>query len=817
MKKHILLIISIIFITLSSSAQITKIRGVITDEVTKESIPFVSVTFLGTSSGTITDFEGTFFLEARVQQDTVVISCVGYLNDTITVNKFGYTEINHSLKENPVILTEIVVDVSVNPAIAMFKKVTKNRKRNNPERYKTYSYEQYNKMELDISNIDSQLADEKFMKQFKFVFNNIDTSASTGQTYLPVMISETLSEYHFQKRPKRRKEVIKATQFSGFENESISKFSGQMYLNINVYDNYIQLVEKQFVSPVAINGLLVYEYFLTDSMFIDDNWCYQMTYKPRRKHEYTFRGDMWIADTTFAVKKITARIDKDVNVDFIQNLHFKHKFEAINDSLWFPVEEELFIDFNISKKTSGFLGRKNTYRKNVKVNEEFPKGFFTKGSPKEIITAKDATKKDTAFWAENRHAELSGKEKNIYAVADSIQNIPAFRTVSDFVILIASGYYEFGWFEYGPFGNTYSTNAIEGHRFRVGGQTGYPFSKDIRLNGYLAYGTLDKKFKYGFGAEYKVKANQWTKLKVQYEKDLIQLGLSPNAFDQHNIMAVMLARTESNSLLSQKNFQIGLERDIKKGLTFNLNLRQRELSPVGEVQFIKNKESISRLSETEIEAGLRIAFNEEFMETTFSRMSLGTVYPKTGINVTYGFPLENYSDYEYTKIELTYEHQFFLGPIGKFQYGGQAGKIFGNVPFPLLKLHEGNETLIFDPYSYNMMYLYEFASDEYFGLYAEHHFQGLFLNKVPVIRKLKMREIAYAKGVIGRLSPENRDEFTFPGSLSDVSKPYMEVGAGLENILTFFRADVIWRLTHTDNENKDIQKYGFRLSLVLNF
>ncbi len=815
MKKYLLILILTTYSFSTLFAQVTKIRGTVVDTKTKEAIPFVSITFLGTSSGTITDFEGAFFLEARVKQDTVVISCIGYVNDTITVNRNGYTEINSQLEQDLVNMEEIVVDVSINPAVAMFKNITRNRKRNNPERYKTYSYEQYNKMELDISNIDSQMKDLKFMKQFKFVLSNIDTSASTGQTYLPVMISETLSDYYFKRRPKRRKEVIKATQFSGFENESISKFSGQMYLNINVYDNYIQLVDKQFVSPVAINGLLVYQYYLTDSMFIGNNWCYQMTFKPKRKHEYTFRGDMWIADSSFAVKKITARIDKNANVDFIQNLHFKHKFEAIDDSLWFPVEEELFIDFNISSKTSGFLGKKNTYRKNVKINQIYPKGFFKKGNPREIITEKNATKKDSTYWTENRHAELSGKEKNIYTVADSIQNVPAFRTISDFVILIASGYYEFGWFEYGPFGNTYSTNAIEGHRFRVGGQTGYSFSKDIRLNGYLAYGTLDKKFKYGFGGEYKIYSNYWTKIKIQYEKDLIQLGLSPNAFDQHNIMAVLLSRTDSNKLLSQKNFRINLERDLRKGLTFNLELRQRELSPTGEIQFIKNKLPLSHLKESEIAAGLRIAFSEEFMETTFSRVSLGTRLPVTSINVTYGFPLENYSDYEYTKVELSFEHKFFLGPLGKLNYGFQAGKIWGNVPFPLLKLHEGNETLIFDPYSYNMMYLYEFASDEYVGFYAEHHFQGLFLNKIPVIRKLKMREVAYAKGVIGQLSTKNRDEFTFPGSLSDVSSPYMEVGAGLENILTFFRADVIWRLTH--NENPEVAKYGLRLSLVLNF
>jgi hypothetical protein len=241
-------------------------------------------------------------------------------------------------------------------------------------------------------------------------------------------------------------------------------------------------------------------------------------------------------------------------------------------------------------------------------------------------------------------------------------------------------------------------------------------------------------------------------------------------------------------------------------------LTQKTIFPSCPIPFIKYDGTVkNQLNVSEASLGVHLAVNEKYLDGGFTRVYLGSKYPVLDITYSYGIKGVFNSDYQYSKLQLNLEHYFFIGPLGKMYYGAEAGKIWGRVPFPLLKLHEGNETYVFDYYSFNMMNFYEFASDQWFSAFFEHHFQGLFLNKIPVVRKLKFREILYGKGLIGSLDPQNRDEFAFPGTLSDVSKPYFEAGVGLENILKFIRIDAIWRLSHLSDPG--IQKFGLRISL----
>jgi len=818
-RPIILISISLFLVFLASagfSQVVTKIKGTIKDAVSKEAIPFANVSFPKTGVGTVSDFEGIYFLDTRLKVDSVQFVCVGYITQTVAVKRGSFQEFNILLKPADFTLGEVVVHAGVNPADILMKKVIKHRKQNNPVKFTSYSYEQYNKMELDINNFNTKIEDKKALRQFKFIFDNVDTATASGKVYLPVLISETLSDYYFRRSPKKEKEVIKAVQVSGIKNESFNQFTGQMYLDVNVYDNYINVMEKQFVSPIAVNGLLVYDYYLTDSAFIDNSWCFQLTYKPRRKQEYTFKGDMWIADSSYAVKKISARIAQGVNINFVQDLFFIQEFEKIQDSLWFPSKEIVSADFNLTHLTAGFFGNKTTTRKNIKLNVDYDDNFFNAAVPQELIVLPDASLKDTAYWSEQRHEELTTKERKIYGMVDSIQNIPVFRTMSDIVMMLTGGYYKIGKFEYGPYFKTYSYNAIEGHRFRVGGRTSNDFSTKIEYSGHVAYGLTDKRFKYGAGIRYKFKKNPWTMASIRYTSDMTQLGLSPNAFTEDNIMATLFSRNSNNQMLLQDKLEIKLDREWFKGFMNHASITTKKIYHSAAIPFIKSDGTWkSQIQVSEASLGLHLAVNEKYLDGEFTRIYLGSKFPVLDVSYSYGIKGAFDSDYEYSKLQANLTHYLFVGPLGKLKYGVEAGQIWGTVPFPLLKLHEGNETYVFDPYSFNLMNFYEFASDRYVSGYFEHHFQGLFLNKIPLIRHLKFREVIYGKGVIGSLQDKNRDEYQFPGTLSDVSKPYFEAGVGLENILKFLRVDAIWRLSHLDNPN--IQKFGLRVSVQVIF
>ncbi len=816
--RTFILFINIFLLTSSFVNSQTKVKGVITDKNSGNPVPFANVVFKGTSIGIVTDSEGVFFLKTTKNHDVLLFSCIGYESDTLKITRNIYQEVDISLIPKSYSIEEIVIKAGENPAHKMLRNIIKNKKRNNYRKHKSYSYEQYNKMEFDLNNFSEGLKDAKMFKKLQIAFDGVDTSAVNGKVYMPLMISETVSDFYFRKNPRKQKEIIKAVNISGVKNKSVNKFTGQMYSEINFYENYVELFELQLVSPISVAGLMTYEYYLTDSIFIDNQRCYHMTFKPRRKYEFTFKGDMWITDTTYALKSISARISKGVNIDFIKDVYIKQGFSLVEDSIMFPDREELLIDFSVAKFTAGFFGKKTLTRKEIKLNIEYDDDFFSKSEPREVITLDSADKIEQASWNDIRHEELTEKEKNIYTMVDSVKNTRTFRTMRYLGYALATGYLGVGkYFEMGPYYEIYSRNEIEGSRFQIGGRTSNDFSKVLEFRGHTAFGLADQKLKYGIGTKIKFDDTPWTIADISYTSDMVRFGASQGTLSERSVFTSLISRSPNDDIQLVKDLEISIQRDWFKGFYNKLTYSNKIIYPSDSINFINSiDDSIGTLNVSEISLATHFCLNEEFVSSVFSRMSVGSNFPIFDIEISKsidgGFLK---GDYNYTRLKMKYSHRFYLGFLGKFKYRVELGKVFGKVPFPLLQLHEGNETYIYDRYSYNLMNYYEFASDQYLSISFENHFNGFFFNRIPFLRRLKLREVIHAKGVIGSLKTENRDEFAFPGVLSDVTKPYIEAGVAIENILQFLRVDAIWRLTHLDNPN--ISKFGLRISVQLSF
>jgi hypothetical protein len=437
------------FSALNLNAQ-TKVRGTVSDSETGEPLPFVNIVFKGTTVGTITDVDGNFFIQAHINTDSLEFSMVGYTPHVEILKRNAYQEVNIKLSPNNLELDEIVVTPGENPAWRIMRNVAANRKKNNPEKFECYKYEVYNKMELDINNIKDDWSDKMFMKNFNFVFNYADTSAETGKVYLPVMITETISDVYHKSNPSKKKEVIKASKISGVENNSISQYTGQMYLDVNIYKNYIPAFGHDFVSPLSDYWKANYKFYLLDSVYQDGSYLYHLSFKPKFKQTYTFSGDMWINDTTWAVKKVTAKMANDVNLNYINNMIISQEYEKI-DSVWFLNKEEMFMDFNMTDSTMGFFGKKTMMRKNIEINPVFDENFFSATATNETEILEDAMHKDSSYWNASRYEKLTQKELNIYEMVDSIKEVPVFKTVTNTVEMFIGGYWKHGNFEYGPY------------------------------------------------------------------------------------------------------------------------------------------------------------------------------------------------------------------------------------------------------------------------------------------------------------------------------------------------------------------------------
>lgn len=820
-----LLILFFLFFSSFGYGQLTRVRGKVTNAETNEPLPFVNISFKNTTVGVISDFEGNYAIETRLRADSLVFSYLGFEPYVVKIKPGQYQELNVQLKPTAISLQEVVIKPGKNPALILLDSLNKYRRFNDPDRYQFWEAEIYNKIQFDLSNIDEEFKNNRLLRQFQFVFDYVDTSVVSGKIYLPIFISELRSNFYYQKSPKKEKEVITASNVSGVKDDQLSQFLGQMYLKINPYQNFIELFGKGFVSPIATFGPLYYRYYLIDSAYINNKWCYQISYKPRRVQEPTFTGDFWIHDSTYALVKINARIAQDANLNFVNDIVYKLEFKQVNDSLWFYHSEETFIDFNISDRTTGVFGRKTTFYDNVVLDRPREGSFFNPKLAQELIVLNNANNFSAEDWAKIRPIELTPRELQIFEMVDSIKQVPIFKTWVDVLNTLVNGYYVKGWFEIGPYYKLYSFNAIEGNRFRFGGRTSNAFSTSIMLTGHVAYGDEDQRFKFAQGGLYLYSKNPRRGVGWDIKHDIEQLGISQNAFTQDNILASFLRRTYNRKLTMVDELQFHIEHEWYQGFSNTIKFNTRQIWATEYVPFYVNNPTasywINRLPTTEITLNTRFAYDEKYLLGEFLRISLGTDYPILNLNLTTSITGINGSRYQYYRFTGSVDHSFLINPLGRFRYIIDGGIYFGEAPYPLLQIHEGNETYAYDDYAFNMMNYYEFASDRWVSLLVEHHFEGFFLNRIPLMRKLKLREVVAAKGLIGRVSDRNIQLMEFPDGMRKLSKPYVEASAGIENILKIFRIDAMWRLTYLtkpEGENvTTIPRFGIRAQMKFDF
>jgi hypothetical protein len=826
MRPFFLLFICYLAVQFAASAQVTKIMGSVHDLQSREAIPFVNVVIPGTTVGTLTDFNGNYSLEFKHKGDSIKAFLIGYNGITKKIQRNQFQTIHFELTPQNLNLPEVTIKYQGNPAEVLIGKVIKNKDKNTLQSFQSYQYEAYTKIELDANNISEQFKNRKILKRFDFVWSYLDTSTLSGKTYLPVFITETMSDIYFRKSPRSRKEIIKASSISGLKNASVSQFLGNLSEQVEVYKNFIPIFDKNFVSPISDFAIDYYKFYLVDSAFMGNKWCYHLMFKPRRKQELTFTGNLWINDTSFAVKQFEMRIADDANINFINELEVEQEFEWTNNLFWMLTRDKLNADFNIlddSKKTIGFYGHRTTIYRNFQFDIAESKQFFR--LPTAVFIDPDATEKSKDWWSDARPEKLSEKEEGIYAMVDSVEDIPLFNTFKDIAYGIFTGYFPWGKIELGPYTKVFSYNGVEGARFRFGLRTANSFSKKIQLTGYLAYGTYDQAFKYGGDVIYMFSKNPRRDLTAAFKYDVEQLGSSPYAISPDNLLSSLFHRGSNDKLTMVRDYRIAYEHEWFTGLINRIHFIHRELFPLGSTEFIvfpdqpMDPQFMNSIYTSEIQFDTRLSFRERFISAEFARITISSAYPIIQLSFTYGLPRVFKSDYEYQKLVLSVSEWFNFKTIGWSKYIIEAGKIWGTLPYPLLKIHDGNQSFFYDDYASNLMNYYEFISDNWVSASYTHHFDGLLFNKIPLFRKLKWREVAHIRGVYGTLSDKNAQYSLFPGNLrSFSSQPYWEAGVGIENIFKIIRIDAIWRMSHLhDDGNPNVPKFGIFVSLSFSF
>lgn len=818
-RNHIILTLLFSVFSLFSFAQLTKIMGVVKDAETNQPIPFANVYFKNTTIGVSAGFEGEFSMEVDTPGDTLVASSLGYTDDYVSIKKGSFQNVEFLLQASKFNLNEVEIFAESDPALILFNKMIENKVDNNPKKFDYFEYRLYNKIEVDANNVNDRFQNSRFLKKFQVVFNYVDTSAINGKAYLPVFLTESISRVYNRANPKGKREVILASQISGYENESLSQFMGGLYQEVNIYDNYIQIFQKNFISPLANSGWGTYQYVILDTVMMNHKNCFHVMFQPKRKQELTFVGELWVHDSTYAVAKVDMKAAVDANINFVNDIAISQEYDVVQNK-WVLTSDKIVLDLNVienNMQVPGFFTSRTSYYSDFKFDQAPPDSIFAHSV--NVLMTDSVDQRSANYWNQNRDLPLSKNERGVYEMVDSVKNIPLFNTYVDAIYMFTSGYVKWGKFEIGPTYKLLSFNQTEGVRMRFGGRTSNDFSTRLMLSGYMAYGTKDEQIKGGGGLLYMIRKNPYRKIGGDFSYDLEQLGQRSVTFSDDNFLTSIFRRSPNDKQSLVEGYKIYYDHEWFNGFSSKLTFNQRKMYPVGDLSFQiwdgDSYEVVPAIKTSEVSLKIRFAFQEKYIMGEFDRINLGTKYPVLELNATYGIPGLFASNQEYFRMIFQIKQWFNVMNIGWSKYVVETGKVWGNVPYPLLEIAPGNQTLISDQYAFNLMNYYEFINDEYVSVYYTHHFDGLLFNHIPLLRKLNWREVIHAKGIIGNLSEENASFSVLPSYTYSLTRPYYEVGVGIENILKIGRIDFIWRLNHHDHPGT--QRFGIFGTLQFSF
>ena len=806
MKKILLFSLLFLFAFSNNIFAQTKVSGIIVDK-SGQPIPFANVVFKDSNEGIVTNEDGRFYVESQKTYATIVISSVGFSEKEITLDK----PVNYNLKiqlNEAESLKEVVIfsgktSKKNNPALEILRKIWEHKRKNGLNLFAQYQMEKYEKVEFDMNTIDSAFMKSKLFKGMEFIFDQVDTSRITGKTYLPIFINEALYDVYGDTKLKKVKEIMKANKTSGFEgNQQILSFVKDLYSNYNIYDNHLTFFDKSFTSPLSTTGIDVYNYVLRDSSFIDKKWCYNIMFYPRRKNELTFKGDFWVNDSTFAIKKINLAVTKSANINWVKDIYLEQEFDVVNDSVFLLTRDYLMSDFALNKKekSKGLYGKRTSFYRNHEFNKEKPISFY-----KEEVNYMDKAvyAKSEEFWNENRFENLSKDELGVYKMLDTLKTVKKFKQISSSVMVLASGFVQFGHIDYGPIFSTFGYNEVEGLRLRTGARTYFGTADTWRLQGYAAYGFKDDKFKYGFSGKWMVDKKNRLILSGGNRRDVEQIGSSLTAstdvLGRSNASSTIFASGNNGTLTNINLSTFGLEIEPVKNVTFQTGVSYRTLqsaSPTFSLDYYTDATRTTTKSDVkQSEFNFRVGFTPKRKTIGFAveRDIADSPYSEVSVNYSHGFKGLLQSDFKYEKIQLYYKQPIIIGPLGRSNIILEMGKTFGTIPLGLMSVIPGNQTFFSNESTFSNLNYYEFISDQYTTLQWNHNFQGRLFARIAFMRKLNWREIIGVRGVYGTISDANRAINASGLTYHAPENVYWEYNAGIGNIFKFLRIDFAWR------------------------
>ena len=808
-----ILLLSVASVT-TASAQKTVVAGKVVDAVSGENIPFAQVGFTGTTTGTTTDTLGRFYLKSDKRQDSIYISVLGYTDATLSVKSLReFSEIE--LWPRDYELGAVEITPGENPAYKILRAIIKNKPRNDPDHIQAYEYEVYHKMQFDLNHFGEKIKNNFLLKRFDYIWDNTDTTED-GVPYLPIILTESVEEHYFKKNPSAKKEILKGQRtVNFFKAPRITKFASDMYINPNIYQNYVLILGKSFPSPINDRYKRNYNFILADSMYhIKGFPCYKIDFAPKLKSDVAFRGNMYIHDSSYAVVQVDLEFSVEANINFVRNYWIRQNYSLIDSVQWFLTQSRVIGDFTVvenADELTGFYGRKSSEYGNIKINQSREEGFFKGVNP--AIELENAYDRSEDFWIQQRGDSLSLEEQKLINTSNRLNSDPRWIWMVNALRMIGTNWLTWGKFDIGHVLTFYSYNKVEGSRVKLGFRTNETFHEHWKFQAYLAYGIRDQRFKYLGELMYyfNKKQGKHNMIGGRYLKDLANMHRGNNVIPIDHVFTSLFNINRELRRTFVEDRSGFVERQWFSGFSTRATFFHSGMSSFGSYDFeyrttTDDIYTTSKYTTSGLKANIRFAWGEKRLAATFDKADKSLFkkgYPVISLEFIMGIKDLLGSDFTYQDIKMKVDHILRLNKAGFLKILVEGGYIWGQLPFPLLYIPYGNQIVVNDDIAFNLMNSLEFVTDKYVMVQLEHHFDGLIFNRIPGISKLKLRSFLLGKMYYGSLRPENMgNPFVFPEELSGMRQtPYFEAGFGIENIIKAARVDFLWRINYRDKPN----------------
>lgn len=826
--RSVWLVIFLLVVKGAIFAQQMTITGTVTDAQTGEPIPNVNIVFKGTTFGTVTDSIGNYLINKSIDADTLVFSAVGFYSVEKIVHDLSSGFLSVKLKAETFDIKEIEVAPDEGPVRRLLQKIIGNREKNNPDKHLRYSYRKYSRWEYQINHVSDNIVNSRAFRNNQHVFQR-DADSSR---YLPLYFAEQLAFNEVQKNPPKQRSTVIADKTNGvgiLDELQISGYTSALDMEVNYYNNFINLFTQNFVSPVADNGWFYYKYFLADSTVVDGHKHYRVNFQPRRSGENTFKGYFIAEDRFYSIVEIDGDLSSTSKINFLKSLRLKSEYTFVRDSLPFYKRNQIDALFYVNpfqsadnpKKSLSVFFRQTATIDQVSIGNGPAIELSTPKARYETIYLPDSRGKDPKFWEQNRMEELNKKQQEIEQIIDSISRIRAIQLTNNLARMTMTGYYDIGKFELGPYYSFFNTNKVEDRHFFFGGRTSSEISEKMMFRGGLGYATRTNKIDGMAGFGYKFSTPFRRVLEMSYDDKMVRHGENEKILylyensttaTENNLVSQLLKHDELDEIFREQRYRTTYQHEWYPGLQNTLTTSYtRHYSPEF-YPFLRNQELVGSVSALEISLDTRFSAQEKFVDEGFLRIYMETPYPIVHFTMAGGKVFYGSRSSWYGRLAATVKQEVFLGQ-SRFDYAVESGIFLGKLPYTMLDIPRGNETLGYYTYDFNMLNYLEFVHDKYLHMYLEHHLNGFFFRRMPLLKKTDFREVFSAKMMIGSLSDKHQKIVAFPSVITKMNNPYIELGAGVENIFKMFRVEAIWRLN--SKSVIDAPMFGIRAKFEL--